>query len=95
MSFPSMIRTHHYTALIGMHVMYKIVLENIPHYRTMQSTSLFSTVAHKDKTLPRFQNTFQNPKQVPEFKNTFQNPDSGMCFGFWDLFWILGSVLSL
>ena len=27
-----------------------------------------STVAHKDKTLPRFQNTSQNPK------NTSQNP---------------------
>ena len=40
-----------------------------------------STVAHKDKTLSRFQNTSQNskntsqnPKHVPESKNTSQNP---------------------
>ena len=40
-----------------------------------------STVAHKDKTLPRIQkhfpeskNTSQNPKHFPESKNTSQNP---------------------
>ena len=35
---------------------------------------LSDTVAHKDKTLPRIQNTSQNPKHVPESKNTSQNP---------------------
>ena len=34
------------------------------------------TVARKDKTLPRIQNTSQNPKHFPETR-------------FWDLFWIL------
>ena len=59
------------------------------------------TVAHKDKTLPRFQNTSKNPKTLPRIQNTSQNPkhfpesktisqnlDSGKCF------WILGSVLN-
>ena len=44
------------------------------------------------KHFPESKNTSQNPKHFPEFKNTLQNPDSGMCFGFWDLFWILGNL---
>ena len=32
------------------------------------------TVAHKDKILPRFQNTSQNPKTLPRIQNTSQNP---------------------
>ena len=44
------------------------------------------------KHFPQSKNTFQNPKHFPEFKNTLQNPDSGMCFGFWEVFWNLGSV---
>ena len=38
-----------------------------------------STVARRDKTLPRIQNTSQKPKHFPESKNTSQN------FGFWDV----------
>ena len=79
------------------------------------------TVAHKDKTLPRFQNTSKNPKTLPRIQNTSQNPkhfpefktlpriqndfpesgfwkvflNSRKCFEFWEVFWILGSVLSL
>ena len=34
---------------------------------------VFITVAHKDKTLPRFQNTSQNPKTLPRIQNTSQN----------------------
>ena len=45
------------------------------------------------KHFPESKNTSQNPKHFPEFKNTLQNPDSGLSFGFLDLFWILGSVL--
>ena len=65
----------------------------------------------------RIQNVFQDPKHFPERKNTSQNTkhvpeskivlDSGMCFGFWEVFlnsrkchfgfwevlWILGCVL--
>ena len=37
-------------------------------------SQLSDTVAHKDKTLPRIQNTSQNPKHFPESKNTSQNP---------------------
>ena len=51
------------------------------HYR-----KLYSTVAHRNKTLPRIQNTFQNPKFFWIL---------GCVFGFWGVFWILGSVLSL
>ena len=52
--------------------------------------------AHREKT-------FQNPKYFPESKNMCQNPrientsqnhvflDSGKCFGFWKVFWILES----
>ena len=80
-----------------------------------------ATVARKDKTLPRFQNTFQNPKTrpiiqntsqnlktlpriqkyfpesktLPRIQNTSQNPDFGMCFGFWEIFWILGCVFGI
>ena len=66
------------------------------------------TVARRDKTLPRIQNTSQNPKhfpgfktlpknqkQVPESKNSSQNPKHvflGRVFGFWEVFWILGRV---
>ena len=32
------------------------------------------TVARKDKTLPRIQNTSQNPKTFPRIQNTSQNP---------------------
>ena len=45
-----------------------------------------TTVAHRDKTLPRTQNTSQKPKTHPRIQNTCQNPKH---------FWILGSVLSL
>ena len=61
-----------------------------------------TTVAHRDKTLPTIQTTFQNPKPLPRIQNTSQKPkthpriqntcqnpkhlDSGKCF------WILGSV---
>ena len=68
------------------------------------------TVAHRDKHFPqmkihpRVQNTYQNPKRVPGSKIVL---DSGMCFGFWEVFlnsrkchfgfwevlWILGCVL--
>ena len=51
------------------------------------------TLPRIQKHFPESKNTSQNPKHFSEFKNTLQNPDSGMCFGFWDLFWILGSVL--
>ena len=80
-----------------------------------------ATVARKDKTLPRFQNTSQNPKTrpiiqntsqnlktlpriqkyfpesktLPRIQNTSQNPDFGMCFGFWEIFWILGCVFGI
>ena len=80
-----------------------------------------ATVARKDKTLPRFQNTSQNPKTrpiiqntsqnlktlpriqkyfpesktLPRIQNTCQNPDFGMCFGFWEIFWILGCVFGI
>ena len=44
-------------------------------------------------------NTFQRPKHFPESKNTSQNPKTlsriQKCFKFWELFWILVSVLSL
>ena len=42
------------------------------HYR-----KLYSTVAHRNKTLPRIQNTSQNPKTLPRIQ----------------VFWILGSML--
>ena len=68
------------------------------------------TMAHRDKTLPRIQNTSQNLRTLARIqnpsqktKNTPKNPkyfpdsktllDSGKCFGFWDIFWILGHVL--
>lgn len=38
-------------------------------------------------------NTFQNPKTLPTIRNTSQNPTIlGRVFGFWDMFWILGSI---
>ena len=52
------------------------------HYR-----KLYSTMAHRDKALPRIQN-------VPESKNTSQNPsvlDSGKYFGFLDVFLVFGT----
>ena len=52
------------------------------------------------KTLPRIQDTSQNPKLFWIYSGmcfglcvVFLN--SRKCFGFWDVFWILGSVLSL
>ena len=33
-----------------------------------------ATVARKDKTLPRFQNTSKNPKTRPRIQNTSHNP---------------------
>ena len=44
------------------------------------------TVAHKDKTLPRFQNTSKNPKTLPRIQNTSQNPKR------FPRIWILESV---
>ena len=57
------------------------------------------------KTLPRIQNTSQNPKHFPESKTTSQNPKQvpgskthpriwilESVFEFWEVFWILGSV---
>ena len=35
---------------------------------------LRATVAHRDKTLPRIQNTSQNPKTLSRIQNMFQNP---------------------
>ena len=56
-------------------------------------------MADKDKTLPKFQNTSQNPKHIPESKNTSRIqkdfPESkthpwiwilGRVFGFWEVF---------
>ena len=37
-------------------------------------SQLSDTVAHKDKTRPRIQNTSQNPKTHPRIQNTSQNP---------------------
>ena len=67
-----------------------------------------ATVARKDKTLPRFQNTSKNPKtrpriqntshnpkHVPESKNTSQNPKHFPESRFWDVFWILGCVFGI
>ena len=63
-----------------------------------QMTSWLVGTKHfpKSKTLPRIQNTFQNPKHFPESKNTSQNPKTlpriqntsqrRRCFGFWDVF---------
>ena len=60
------------------------------------------TMARMDKTLPRIQNTSQDPKHFPESKNTSHNPktlptiqntcfwdvflDLGRVFGFWEVF---------
>ena len=52
-------------------------------------TSLTSTVARRDKTLPRFQ------KHFPESKNTSQNPKHFPESRFWDGFWILGCVFGI
>ena len=45
------------------------------------------------KRFPRIQNRSQNPKHIPEsgFWKVFLN--SGTCFGFREVFWILGSIL--
>ena len=68
------------------------------------------TVAHKSKTLPRIQNTSQNPRTFARIQNPSQKTkntpknskyfldsktllDSGKYFGFWEVCWILGSVL--
>ena len=61
------------------------------------------TVARRDKTRPRNQkhfpeskNTSQNPKTLARIQNTSQNskrlPRIQICFGFWEVFWILGCV---
>ena len=42
-----------------------------------------STVAYRDKTLPRIQNTYQNSKTSPRIQKYF---------GYWDVFWVLVSV---
>ena len=65
----------------------------------------FKNTSQNPKTLPRIQNTSQNPKTLPRIQNTSQNSktlcriqilgcvlDSGTCFGFWEVFWNLGSV---
>ena len=62
----------------------------------------------RTKHFQESKNTSQNPKHFPEFKTLprIQNdfPESGFwkvflnsrkCFEFWEVFWILGSVLSL
>ena len=68
-------------------------------------SQLSDTVAHKDKTRPRIQNTSQNPKTHlripkdfpesktgPRIQNTSQIWILETVFEFWDVFWIPGSV---
>ena len=58
------------------------------------------TVSHRDKILPRIQNTSQNPKTRPRIQNTSQNLKVlwesiwifGCVFGFGDVFWIIRRV---
>ena len=55
-------------------------------------------MAHKDKTLPRIQKHLPESKRVLDAGNYFviiSVLDSAKCFGFWDVFRILGGVLSL
>ena len=56
----------------------------------------FKNSSLNPKHVPESKNTSLNPKHIPEFKNTSQNPKKSpriqKCFGFWEVFWILGCV---
>ena len=53
---------------------------------------LYSTVAHRDKTLPRIQNTSRIQKHIPKSKNVL---DSGKYFGFLEVFLDSGTCFVL
>ena len=59
--------------------------------RNTEGTKHFPKLKHfqESKTLPKIQNTSQNPKHLLLW-DVFL--DSGKCFGFWEMFWILESV---
>ena len=56
----------------------------------------FKNSSLNPKHVPESKNTSLNPKHIPEFKNISQNPKKSpriqKCFGFWEVFWILGCV---